>query len=87
MNENPTTGGPAAGERYQHRKGGTYEVLGVGAMQAGDWCDAVWEVSVDMAPVVIYRSETDGLIWVRPVEEFLDGRFTALATRSSSKEA
>jgi hypothetical protein len=56
-------------KRYRHIKtGGTYNVLGEGKMQASDW-------GVDMHDVVIYRSERDGSLWVRPLREFHDGRF------------
>ena len=77
-------------ERVRHNKRGTtYEVIGTGKMQSEHWwernpnrgqatfgeCDQL----VDMREVVIYRSESDGILWVRPVEEFNDGRFSALS--------
>jgi len=29
----------------------------------------------DMHPMVVYRHEADGTFWVRPADEFDDGRF------------
>lgn len=51
---------------YRHRKGGLYLFIGPGRIEA----------SLD--PVVIYRSVSDGSLWVRPESEFMDGRFTLL---------
>jgi len=33
---------------------------------------------MDGLPVVIYQSLQDGQVWVRGLEEFLDGRFEAV---------
>jgi hypothetical protein len=53
------------GRRYRHRKsGGTYLVV---------IDDAIIESSMERA--VIYRSESDGRVWVRPHADFTDGRF------------
>ncbi len=49
---------------HRHKKGGLYRVLGQGVNES------------DRVPVVIYDDES-GQIWVRPSEEFWDGRFTA----------
>jgi len=71
-----------AGEpTHRHKKRGTkYVLIGYGKMQC-DW----WQISgegmrypVDMREVAIYRSIDDGSLWVRPREEFEDGRFEAL---------
>ena len=47
--------------RYQHFKGDIYEVVGVA--RSSD--DGVTEI-------VVYRSETDSGLWVRPLAEFLE---------------
>lgn len=79
--------------RWRHVKtGGTYVEIGRGKMQTDDWLmsadqatqdvqrNVVTYGSADMRPVVIYISDKDGSIWVRPEEEFMDGRFVAVTT-------
>lgn len=68
---------------HRHKSRGTeYALLGIGKMQAGTWTDptgsdeTVWK-SVDMREVAIYRG-ADGQLWVRPRDEFEDGRFEPL---------
>lgn len=51
---------------HRHKKGGLYRVLGKAVLEA------------DRSDVVIY-DDADGAVWVRPVAEFEDGRFTPLA--------
>lgn len=73
---------------HRHRKGGEYVLIGYGKMQAEGWTEeGKWlgerigyeNQSVDMREVAVYRSVADPTeMWVRPREEFEDGRFTAL---------
>jgi len=50
---------------WKHKKtGGIYTLL---------YDQATWEA--DLNDVVVYRALSDGRIWVRPTEEFFDGRF------------
>lgn len=52
------------GVLYRHRKtGGLYEVVSIATMEA------------TMTIAVVYRSRADGRQWVRPLDEFCDGRF------------
>jgi len=93
---------PASAARWKHVKRGTeYEVIGVGKMQTENWhttsleeyqlCgDVRWErevdASADMREVVIYRCLADGSLWVRPREEFYDGRFVQVPPPAASGE-
>lgn len=91
------TPAPSA-ERVRHKKRGSeYEVIGVGRMQTEDWSEEVlgadedgrnaWvNESIDMREVTIYRSVDDGSLWVRPTEEFNDGRFEALPPFKAKEE-
>lgn len=74
------------------KRGSEYMLLGIGKMQSEHWrdgsinrirsairCNAPDQTaSIDMREVAIYVGE-DGQHWVRPREEFEDGRFEALA--------
>jgi hypothetical protein len=53
------------GETYRHRKSGRYyEVVAVGTIEA------------TMTPCVIYKGHyAERHVWVRPLDEFMDGRF------------
>lgn len=65
----------AAATRWQHKKrGSTYIEIGRGRLQAVDPGGLS-----DLQPMVIYISEAGGSLWVRPADEFEDGRFERLA--------
>ena len=69
--------------RYRHKRRGTeYELIGYGNMQSKHWRDSATPAdncphgtSVNLREVAIYRSVDEGALWVRPREEFEDGRF------------
>ncbi len=61
------------GERWRHKKRGTtYEIVGLAKLQYSGRLD-------DMTPMIVYRSESDGSLWVRSEKEFGDGRFERLS--------
>lgn len=71
-------------ERYRHKKRGTiYSVLFAGYFQSSDLferdIDDTWLVNtykpLDSVEVIIYQSIDDKKVWVRPKDEFFDGRF------------
>ena len=85
-----------SGPIHRHvKRGSEYVLLGMGKMQAEDWRDLSGEQvledgaevgkSVDMREVAIYRSIADGSLWVRPREEFEDGRLATLSNPGASQ--
>lgn len=72
--------GVGAQERVQHKKrGSTYRIVGRGKVQTDT-------PLTDYAEVVVYQCEDDGTVWVRPVSEFEDGRFAALAPTDAAQD-
>ncbi|HML29892.1 MAG: DUF1653 domain-containing protein [Ancylobacter novellus] len=66
----------AKGTVFRHRKrGSTYTVVANATLQTSS-------PIADDASVVIYQSE-DGKLWVRPVDEFFDGRFEELSLKNA----
>lgn len=54
---------------YRHvKRGTTYRILHDARFQAYESCH-------DMERVVVYQCIEDGSVWVRPYDEFMDGRF------------
>jgi len=80
----PDTGLLREAATHRHvKRGSEYVLIGIGKMQTINWAPIVGDApddfsSVDDREVAIYRSTEDGLLWVRPREEF-DARFDALA--------
>lgn len=67
-------------ETWRHKKRGTeYQLLGIGKMQSENWYeDNIGWDNIDMREVAVYQG-SDAQIWVRPIEEFKDGRFEQVA--------
>jgi len=51
------------GKWFTHRKGGVYNVIATGLIEA------------TLEPCVVYMEQKDRRVWVRPYDEFNDGRF------------
>lgn len=66
----------------RHKKrGSTYKVLGNGRIQSDHWRNCwggLLGPKVDMAQVSVYQCLEDSSLWVRPSDEFEDGRFEDL---------
>ena len=57
---------PKVGEIWRHYKTeGEYEILNIGRMQ-------VKATELDMAECVIYKAQSDGLVWVRLLADFVE---------------
>lgn len=72
---------------HRHVKRGTeYQLVGIGKVQAEDWYTSKNENirTVDMREVAIYCGD-DGQLWVRPIEDFNDGRFEVLPATPTSE--
>lgn len=69
-------------KRYKHKKRGTaYTIVAIGKIQSSDWVTDFGidgSILIDGKEVVIYRCLEDGEYWVRPKDEFFDGRFEEL---------
>lgn len=62
------------GDRYKHKiRGSTYRIL------FDDATSSSIVDALDGVPMVVYQCESDGMVWVRPRLEFLDGRFEKLS--------
>lgn len=61
---------------WKHKKRGTtYDLYGIGTLQTD-------KPLSDNHTVVVYVSRTDGKVWVRPIDEFYDGRFEEVSLPS-----
>lgn len=61
------------GVHYQHIKtGNVYQVITTGFIEA------------NLTPCVVYRSISSNTVWVRPLEEFNDGRFRQVVVQRAS---
>jgi hypothetical protein len=62
--------------RFRHLKRGTeYEYVGAATGQCYDGGQANITLEIEGQEFIVYRSVADGSLWVRPREEFWDGRF------------
>ncbi len=67
----PLPSHPRPHSEWRHRKGGEYVVIMLAYIEA------------TREPAVVYLSRAGGQAWVRPLGEFLDGRFTEIASPAS----
>lgn len=54
------------GTRWRHRKGGDYEIALIAYRES------------DLRLEVVYIAQSSGDVFVRPYDEFMDGRFTPM---------
>ncbi len=67
------------GTRWRHKgRGTTYRITGWATLHSRT-------LSIVDVVVVIYESEADETLWVRPWTEFLDGRFERLPAPPASQ--
>lgn len=60
---------PEVGSQWRHlRRGTTYTIQGFALLQ----CNYEW---MDDTSLVLYKSDATELVYARPVNEFMDGRF------------
>lgn len=68
---------------HRHKKTGRlYVLIGFGKIQSDFWMTSGFSPAaktVDMLEVAVYRAIVGGSLWVRPREEFEDGRFIKLS--------
>ena len=69
-----------SGDNFQHYKGGRYEIVDIGFIEANE------------EPAVVYRSLENGTVWVRTAGDFFEAvndipRFTALETARASHDS
>lgn len=66
------------GSKWRHKKRGTtYEIIAEGvSLQCSN--DPTFEALFEDDDWVVYRADATGAVYVRPTEEFLDGRFEAM---------
>ena len=57
---------------WQHKKGGLYRILKVGYREK------------DLTIEVVYESFVDGVCYIRPYKNFMDGRFTQVSEPRNS---
>ena len=66
---------PAIGDYWRHKvRGHVYEIItATASLQMA--CDPAIEAQYEDDDFVVYRNIENGAVWIRPTEEFIDGRF------------